>query len=120
MGNNNLEIENAKEQIKEIVEKCIRCGMCRSHCPVLRVMREEEFSPRGKAIILDNNFFEKIVYDCNLCKACEKKCPLNLELCHAFINARKILVLNKKEIPENKETIKNLEKTGNIFGVIDD
>ncbi|MBS3075997.1 4Fe-4S dicluster domain-containing protein [Candidatus Pacearchaeota archaeon] len=113
----NLEIENAREEIKEIVEKCVKCGMCRSVCPVLRVMREEQFSPRGKAIILENNFFEKIVYDCNLCKACEKKCPLNLELCSAFISARKILVLNKKEIPENKEMIKNLNKTGNIFGI---
>lgn len=112
-----LEIENTKEEIKEIVEKCIRCGRCRSVCPVLRIMREEQFSPRGKAIILDNDFFEKIVYDCNLCKACEKKCPLNLELCNAFIKARKVLVLSKKEIPKNREMIKNLDETGNIFGI---
>jgi Fe-S oxidoreductase len=111
-----VEIENAKEEIKETVEKCIRCGLCRELCPVLRIMREEQYSPRGKAIILDNGNFEKIVYECTLCRACEKSCPLNLKLCDAFIKARKILVLGRKEIPENKEMIKNLMKTGNVYG----
>ena len=114
-----IESDNAKEEIKEIVEQCVRCGLCKSLCPVLKVMREEQFSPRGKAIILDNNNFEKIVYECTLCKACEKKCPLDLKLCDAFIKARQVLVESKKEIPENKAMIKNLEKTGNIFGIIE-
>lgn len=112
-----IETENAKEEIKEIVEKCFRCGLCRSLCPVLKVMKQEQYSPRGKAIILDNGFFEKIVYECSLCKACEIQCPLNLKLCVAFIKAREVLVNQKREIPENVEMIKNLNKTGNIFGV---
>ena len=112
-----VEGENAKEEIKEIVEKCFRCGLCKELCPVLRVMREEQFSPRGKAIILDNEGFEKIVYDCTLCKACEKQCPLKLKLCTAFIKAREVLVSEKKEIPANKEMIKNLDKEGNIYGI---
>jgi glycolate oxidase iron-sulfur subunit len=115
--NMSLEIENAKEEIREIVEKCIKCGMCRRLCPVLRILREEQYSPRGRAIILENGFFEKLVYDCTLCKACEEKCPLNLELCSAFIKARKVLVGQKKEIFENREMIKNLNRTGNVFGM---
>lgn len=114
-----VEIDNLKEEIKEIVSQCFKCGLCRELCPVLRVIREEHYSPRGKAIILENGNFEKIVYECSLCKACEKKCPLNLKLCDAFILSRQILVLQKKEIPENKEMIKNLEKTGNIYGIED-
>lgn len=110
------EIDNAKEEIKEIVEKCFRCGLCRELCPVLKIMRTEQYSPRGKAIILDNSGFEKIVYSCTLCKACEKSCPLDLKLCDAFIKARKILVLQKKEISKSKEMINNLHKTGNIYG----
>ncbi len=111
-----IESDNAKEEIREIVEKCFRCGLCKELCPVLKVMREEQYSPRGKAIILDNNIFEKIVYECTLCKACEKSCPLNLKLCDAFIKARLVLVNQNKEISENKDMIKNLNKTGNIFG----
>jgi len=112
-----IEVDNAVEEAKEIVEKCIKCGLCRSLCPVLRILREEQYSPRGKAIMIENNCFEKNVYDCTLCKACEKQCPLNLKLCEAFIKIRKVLVRKKKEIPENKEMIKSLNKTGNIFGI---
>jgi len=112
-----IESDNAKEEIKEIVEKCIRCGLCKELCPVLKVLREERYSPRGQVIILDNNYFEKIIYDCNLCKACEEKCPLDLKLCDAFLRAREILVAEKKENPKNKEMIENLDKTGNVFGI---
>jgi len=113
-----VEADNAREEIKEIVEKCFRCGLCKNICPVLRIMREEQYSPRGKAVILDSDFVERIVYDCNLCKACEEQCPLDLKLCTAFIKARQVLVDNKKEISENKEMIRNLERTGNVFGKV--
>jgi Fe-S oxidoreductase len=61
-----IESDNAKEDVKEIVEKCIKCGMCKPLCPVFKIMREEQYSPRGKAIILDNNAYEKVIYQCNL------------------------------------------------------
>jgi glycolate oxidase iron-sulfur subunit len=112
-----IETDNAKEEIREIVSECFKCGLCRELCPVLRVMRSEEYSPRGKAIILENQGFERIVYDCTLCKACEVKCPAKLKLCTAFVRAREILVNQKKELPENKELLKNLEKSGNIYGI---
>lgn len=114
-----IESENAKEEVKEIVEKCFKCGLCKPFCPVLRVMREEQFSPRGKAIILDNNVYEKIVYDCTLCKACEKKCPIKLKLCDAIIKARKVLVEERREPAELKEMIDKLDRTGNIFGELE-
>ena len=112
-----IESDNAREEIKEIVEGCIKCGLCRSLCPVLRVLKEEQYSPRGKAMILDSGSYEKIVYDCNLCKACEKQCPANIRICDAIIKARGILVRQKKEIFTNHEMIKNIEKTGNIYGI---
>ena len=114
-----IESENAKEEIREIIEGCIKCGLCKSLCPVLRILREEQYSPRGKTIILDTGFIEKIVYDCTLCKACEKQCPVNLKLCKAFVKARNVLVEQKKEIPSNKEMIRNINWIGNIFGIED-
>ena len=113
-----IEIDNAKEEIKELVGACYRCGLCKELCPVLRIVRTEHYSPRGKAIILDKTFYEKIFYDCSLCKACEIKCPVNLKLCKAFIKARQVLVLQNRELPAGKEIIENLEKTGNIFGIV--
>lgn len=112
-----IETENSKEEIKELIEKCIRCGLCKSNCAVLRIMREECYSPRGKVILLDDKNFDRIIYECNLCKACEVKCPVNIKLCNAFIDARKVLVGQKREIHEAKDVIKNLERTGNVFGI---
>ena len=120
INNMAIEIDNAKEEIKEIVEKCTRCGLCKSLCPVLKVIREEQSGPRGKAILLDNGVIEKLMYDCTLCKACEKRCPFHLKLCTAFIKARKILVIKKRENAANKDMIKNLNKTGNIYGIVEE
>ena len=112
----NIEIENLKQEIRETTEKCTRCGMCNSSCPILRTTREEPNSPRGMMILLENNIFEKIIYNCTLCKACEEKCPLNLKISNTIINARKILANSKKELLQNKEMIKNIKETGNVFG----
>ena len=111
-----IESDNAREEVREIVEKCMKCGLCKQLCPVFKVMREEQYCARGKAIILDNDIYNRIVYQCNLCRACEEKCPLNLKLCEAFIKARKVLVEEGKELAEVKEMIVNLKETGNVFG----
>ena len=111
-----IEVTNSKEEIREIVEKCTKCGLCKNLCPVFKIMREEQYSPRGMAILLNNEDYEKIVYSCCLCKACEKQCPLNLEICKAIVNCRKILVSEKKEILPYKEIIKNLNKVDNRYG----
>lgn len=109
-----IEIDNAKQEVKEIVEKCIRCGLCNGVCSVLRVAREEWHSPRGMAVLLDNDIFENFIYDCSLCKACELNCPLDLKLCSAFIKARQVLVGKGKELDKNKEMIRDLKKRGSL------
>ena len=52
-----VENENARGEVKEIIDKCVRCGMCRSLCPVFLAIREETISPRGKAIFLQDNIY---------------------------------------------------------------
>jgi len=113
-----IEEHNLKEEIKDIVGKSIKSGISNEGCSIFRVMREEQYSPKGKAVILDNDFYEKIIYQCNLCKACENTIT-GSKLCEAFQKARQVLVLQKKEIPANKEMINNLQKTGNVYGIRD-
>ena len=110
------EAENAIEEIKDIVEKCVECGMCKSLCPVFRTLHEEVTSPRGKAIMLKEEIYDKIVYDCTLCKGCEQKCPVGIKLCDAFRKARVILTEKGKGTKENKEMIENIKEFGNPFG----
>lgn len=111
-----IEANNLTEEITEILEPCIKCGMCKSLCPVFKVMREEPYGPRGKNILLSEKILDKIVFECNLCKACEETCPADVKVCKAIKKAREVLVLQGKGLEQNKEMIKNIRKTGNPFG----
>lgn len=110
-----IEEKNAREEIIEICEKCIKCGLCKELCPVFKVLREEQSSPRAHAILLSNGIIEEIIRECTLCRACEEKCPLNLKLCDAVRKARQILNLKGDEKPEIKKMIKNLEEGKNPY-----
>ena len=33
-----IESENAREEIRDIVDKCVRCGFCKSLCPVFKAI----------------------------------------------------------------------------------
>ncbi len=111
-----IESSNALEEASAILEKCIKCGLCKSLCPVFKILKEEEISPRGHSILLLNKIVQERIFECNLCKACEKKCPLNLKICEAILKAREAVTLQEKNIKTNQEMIENVRKTGNPFG----
>jgi Fe-S oxidoreductase len=90
--------------------------MCKSLCPVFNILKQEQYSPRGKAILLSDKILDEVVFKCNMCKACEEKCPLDIKICDAIKKAREAMVLKNKELKENKEMIENIRKKGNPFG----
>jgi glycolate oxidase iron-sulfur subunit len=111
----NIEEKNIREDIIEIFEKCNKCGLCKELCPVFRILREEQTSPRGQSILLSNRIFSELVYQCTLCKACEEKCPFNLKICRAMKRARQILAI-KGEDPESlKKILKKVENKENAY-----
>ena len=110
-----IELNNAKEEAIEALEKCTRCGLCKELCPVFRALREEQTSPRGHAILISNKIFEKIIFDCTLCKACEEKCPFNLEICKAIKKARQVLAIKGREHEEYKKMLKKIMNKENPY-----
>lgn len=110
-----VEEKNAREEIIEISEKCIKCGLCKELCPVFKAIREEQFSPRAHMILLSNKILDKIIFDCTLCRACEEKCPLNLKLCTAIKKARNVLNIKDKDKPENRKMLERLDKKENPY-----
>ena len=110
-----IEQHNAKEELIEIAEKCIKCGLCKELCPVFKTMLEEQYSPRGHMILLQNKIYDSILFDCTLCKLCEEKCPLNLKICTAIKKARQIVNLQNKDHPKNKEMLKKFENNENPY-----
>jgi glycolate oxidase iron-sulfur subunit len=110
-----VKLRNIEEEIKEILNECINCGMCKSLCPVFKTLKLEELSPRAHTILLRKGIINELVYKCTFCKACEIKCPLNLKICTAMKKAREILVLQNKELKTNKEMMNYIRKKGTPF-----
>lgn len=111
-----IEAGNLLEEAQEIFSNCIKCGMCKSLCPVFKVLKEESISPRGHSILITEKVLEKSLYLCTLCKLCEKNCPLKIKISEAVRKSREVMVLKNNELENNKELIKNIRKTGNPFG----
>jgi glycolate oxidase iron-sulfur subunit len=114
--NAKIESDNLLEEASEIFENCVKCGMCKSLCPVFKVLKEEQVSARGQGILLSDKVLDKVFYQCNLCKACEQKCPVDLKICDAIRKGREAMVLKNKGLKSNEEMIENIRKTGNPFG----
>lgn len=110
---------NLIEEVTEILEPCVKCGMCKSLCPVFKTLRQEEYSPLGKVVLLNKKILDKIIFECNLCKACEVKCPLDIKVCDAIKKAREAMVLKGNGLKQNEIMINNIRKSGNPFGDVD-
>jgi len=111
---------NLMEEAAAVFENCVQCGMCKSRCGVFRVLREEQFSPRGHGDLLSAKIMDKIIFECNLCKSCEFSCPLDVKICDAVLKCREAMVLMGKGLKGNEEMIKNVRKNGNPFGKMTD
>jgi len=109
----------AKEKIpgvsRELLEKCVRCGSCRTVCPVFNVTKEEPSVARGK-IFLANMINQGVVeLDreaahffnlCTTCLRCAEICPVMVDYEKIIIPARSLAV-EKFGLPiEKKAAVK--------------
>lgn len=98
-------------------KKCTECGMCKTSCPAYKALQRETVSPRGKAMLIKEGIKNEVFYLCTLCKACEKNCPLNLDL--GLKEYRAELVQNRVETEATKKMIENVRQYGNPFGKVE-
>jgi Fe-S oxidoreductase len=110
-----IEAGNLMEEAGDVFENCTRCGLCKGRCGVFRVLREEHYSPRGHGDMLSQKILDKLLFECNLCKACEEHCPLNLKICDAVLKGREAMVLFGKGLKADIEMVKNTKKNGSPF-----
>src|SRR5512141_1714191 len=80
--------------------KCIRCGTCRSVCPVFRETADESSTARGKVKLIDSvargqltltPALQERMGRCLLCKACVAGCPSGVKTDELFLTARAAL-----------------------------
>lgn len=99
-----------------MIERCIECGICKNSCPVYLAIKKESASPRTKGLLRNNKNLHKVFFLCTLCDAHKENCLLiNLDL--DIIDMRERLVFKEFSPEKDKEMIKNLKETGNIFGI---
>lgn len=75
--------------VQEQIMKCVRCGKCRSICPVFDEIRNETSAPRGHVFMVQMLRDGKVdprqeVYDklgnCLLCETCSVNCPSGINV----------------------------------------
>jgi len=105
-----IEINNAREEILEILETCNKCGLCKEHDCVFKALREEAMSSRGRAILLTEALgtLDKTLFDHPLDGTCKQDCPFNIDIDDAIRKSRRILNAKGKEHPVNKKILKKI------------
>ncbi|MFQ5464759.1 MAG: (Fe-S)-binding protein [Thermodesulfobacteriota bacterium] len=72
----------------EDLDSCVKCGTCRSVCPIYRVEGREPASTRGRLTLIGarargelplSETYIRQVKDCTLCGACVSSCPAGVD-----------------------------------------
>jgi len=75
--------------VKEQIMKCVRCGKCRSVCPVFAELRYESAAPRGHGfmvqmlrdgVVKPSEEVSKRLIHCLMCENCSAKCPSGIDI----------------------------------------
>lgn len=108
---------------------CVECGRCQDNCPAFatgKALNPKTLILQNEEALLDGAFDTKLVdvYDddvlwqCTTCGACQSQCPVGVEHLPVIIGARRGLVSNG-EAPEFLTPVyTNLERRGNIWGLM--
>jgi len=87
------------EIISELA-RCVKCGQCKSVCPVYRVTGREEFLARGKLVLCQSLLQGKlspsrelgaILDSCMKCYQCVADCPTGIHPVHLILDVRRRL-----------------------------
>ncbi|WP_371360941.1 (Fe-S)-binding protein [Sporomusa malonica] len=104
-------MESNYAQWQKQLVKCIRCGTCRSVCPVFQASDNENTTARGKVKLLEAVSEGKLeltpelqarMSKCLLCKACAPGCPSGVRTDELFLSARRALAA-KNGLPITKK-----------------
>jgi Fe-S oxidoreductase len=110
----------------EDVQKCMRCGFCRTLCPTFSSISWEAGSPRGRMQLakafLDGeveftDYIQERIFECALCGYCLWRCPAGVKTIDV-VKAARAYMLEHKETPQSVEALlANLSGEHNLYGL---
>ncbi len=98
-------MKTLKDYANEI-NKCSKCGLCQSVCPVYKVTGNDCAVSRGKFVMLDgvvkgdlnlNKTINKYLEMCLKCGKCKQFCPSGIDACEIFKTAKHDYLQNSFE-----------------------
>ena len=137
----NLDFEKEEvglETVKDLPSKqvldaftCVECGRCQENCPAhatgkllnpkrLILQNEEALLAGKREARLVEIYDDHVLWQCTTCGACEHQCPVGIEHVPLIIGARRGLVSNGEAAEYLGGVYNNLERRGNIWGLLYD
>jgi glycolate oxidase iron-sulfur subunit len=112
------------DQVFPEIQRCLKCGLCKSACPVYAEMLDESATARGRIAIAEalregGLSLSALVSDrlskCLNCKACMEVCPSGIKVDEIVLAAR-AEIFRKGRFPFLKKLIfRNLLKRGRLL-----
>ncbi len=108
---------------------CVECGRCQENCPAFAtgkvlnpkklILQNEEALLAGKLELpLKDLYDDPALWQCTTCGACQNECPVGVEHLPLIVNARRGLVSNGEAPASLVPVYNNLERRGNIWGLL--
>lgn len=93
------------QDLIDIADRCVKCGLCLPHCPTYQLFRNEAESPRGRIALVQGLLTDELeagpsllahLDHCLLCRNCERACPSQVEYSKLIDGARSYLARDRK------------------------
>jgi fumarate reductase (CoM/CoB) subunit B len=106
------------------INKCVRCGTCRSVCPAFEASGWESANTRGRVLVMkglakglkaDGEVLDSL-NTCTTCGICTDNCPAGVNFSQLIESARRELVCQGKMTGAQAILSRNIFECGNTFG----
>lgn len=122
--NNIVEFKSEEFNILDYASRCINCGNCLTHCPIVKHCGAKLYpGPRSISIALSrlpSNFYSlnDLIFYCTGCGACEVYCPSKIPIRKIVEVIRgKLFLQDPKLFPSSHlKVLENLRSSLNIYG----
>ena len=96
------------------IQNCGKCGLCLNVCPVYKILKEEQVSPRAKLHLIkahdqqtlaSSPFLKEIISKCLMCGSCSAGCPSGIDHYSKFMEMRRKMAEAHGDPPAIKSLI---------------